>query len=312
MTPPFKSYPLSARLFLMMGLFLINYLIFFPAVALIFTVPFGGLEKITEAAAGNFPTQSHKYIFLFFQGVVSLGGFAFTAVLFSQLEGGEPGRHLRLNQKTSFRFIALAIAAVLVAQFFIEFLVTVNKNIPLPPALESLKESGKTVEKVTEALLAGTSVIQLLFNVIVIALVPAIAEEFFFRGLLLGDLLKEKMNPVFSILVSGFIFGIAHGHFSNVLAIWVLGSFLGYLYYVSGSLWLPIAAHFTNNFMAVLLKYLFNLGVISQDVANAETPLYATVISLVIFTGLLFLFNKWKKPVSFVEPEENIETPIEY
>ena len=85
----------------------------------------------------------------------------------------------------------------------------------------------------------------------------------------------------------------------------VLGSFLGYFYYVSGSLWLPIAAHFTNNFLAVLMKYFYNIGMISEDMANAKTSLYLTVISLAIFAVFIFLFNKWKNPAKFVEIEES-------
>jgi membrane protease YdiL (CAAX protease family) len=100
--------------------------------------------------------------------------------------------------------------------------------------------------------------------------------------------------------------------FDNTIAIWALGSFLGYLYYVSGSLWLPVAAHFTNNFLAVLMKYFYNLGMISEDVSNAKTPLYVTVVSLLIFGVFIFLFNKWKNPATFVEIEEtdsHNETP---
>jgi hypothetical protein len=123
------------------------------------------------------------------------------------------------------------------------------------------------------------------------AVIPAVSEEFFFRGLLLGDLLKGKVHPVLAVGLTGFIFAISHAQFENTLAIWALGSFLGYLYYVSGSLWLPIMVHFVNNFLALLLKYLFNLGVISSDLAEAKTPLYATVISILIFSGFIFSEN---------------------
>ena len=150
----------------------------------------------------------------------------------------------------------------------------------------------------------------LIFVSIVVALIPAVGEEFFFRGLLLGDLLKGKIHPAIAIPVTGLIFAVSHMEFDNTIAIWALGSFLGYLYYVSGSLWLPIAAHFTNNFMAVLLKYFFNLGMISEDVANAKTPLYATVLSFALFALCIFLFNKWKNPATFVEIEEEVEPLI--
>jgi membrane protease YdiL (CAAX protease family) len=224
------------------------------------------------------------------------------------LEAGAPFRHLGLTKKPAVKFIALAIFAILVSQFFLDFLVSINQAIPLPENLKFIKDSSKKMEQVTNALLSGTSIIQFIANVVVVAFIPAIAEEFFFRGLLLGDLLKGKVHPAIAIIVTGFIFAIGHAYYENTLAIWALGSFLGYLYYVSGSLWLPIAAHFANNFLGVLLKYLVNLGVIGNEMANAKTPLYVTFISLAIFGACIFLFYKWKNPATFVElPKPNTQ-----
>lgn len=261
---------------------------------------------------GKFTDTNSLNAFLFIQGLSSLGGFMLTAMMFSVLETGEFKHHLRLTTYPSLKMIALAIASIFAAQFFIEFLVTVNKQIPLPSKLHFLYDYQKHTEEITNAMMSFKDFGHLLFVSFVVAVIPAVGEEFFFRGLLLGDMLKARITPLASIIITGFIFSIFHFEVHNVLAIWALGSFLGYLYYVSGSLWLPIAAHFTNNFLAVLLKYLFNLGVISEDVANAETPLYATIIGIAIFIAFVFVFSKWKKPVNFVEVDENIDTPIQY
>lgn len=312
MTPILQKFSYPVRLFLLLGLLVFNYVIFFPGIALLVTAPFASMQVITEAISGDIKTDLHKYVFLVFQGIVSFGSFAATAVVFSYWESRSAIKHLRLNYSVPLKFIVLAILAVLVSQVFIEFLVTINRSIPLPDLFSSLIETEKKHEALTNALLSGSSTIQFIVNVIVIALVPAIAEEFFFRGVLLGDMLKERMNPVFSILASGFIFAIGHMNYSQVLAIWALGCFLGYLYYVSGSLWLPIAAHFTNNFLAVLFKYLYNTGAIGRDLAEAETPFYASLISMAVFIGFVFIFNKWKKPATFVEPVQPIETNNTY
>jgi membrane protease YdiL (CAAX protease family) len=258
-------------------------------------------HKITEDAVYS---AKEIYALLFVQGFSALGGFALTAMMFSVLETGEFKHHLRLKIYPSLKLILLAAVSIIVAQFFIEFLVTINKQIQLPSSLSFLTELREKEEAISNAMLNFTSVGHFVFAVLVMAVIPAVSEEFFFRGLLLGDLLREKVHPAFAIAVTGFIFAISHAQFENTLAIWALGSFLGYLYYVSGSLWLPILVHFINNFLALLLKYLFNLGVISSDLAEAETPLYATVISILIFSGFVFLFNKWKNPATFVEEDE--------
>ena len=118
MTPPFKNYPLIARLFLMFGLFLFNYVLF-PGFAVLIVLFFTDIEQIKSIISGNFSSDSDRYIFLFIQAVGSSGLFAFTAILFSQLESGFVSKHLGLNKKTSFRFIALAFFAIVVSQFFI-------------------------------------------------------------------------------------------------------------------------------------------------------------------------------------------------
>lgn len=300
MIPPFKKFPLAVRVVLMFFLFLFNISIV-QFIAMAVAQKIFHIDNITQILGGNFTHPHAVKAFLLVQGLSSLGGFVLTAMMFSVLESGEFKNYLRLTPLPSVKLIALAVAAILVSQFFIDFLVEINKKIPLPDSLHSLRDLQKRAEELTNALLNFKDIGHFVAVSVVMALIPAVGEEFFFRGLLLGDLLKGKVHPAMAIPVTGLIFSISHTEYDNMLAIWILGSFLGYLFYVSGSLWLPIIAHFTNNFLAVLLKYLFNLGYISKNLADAKMPLYATVISLVVFGGLVFLFNKWKNPATFVE-----------
>jgi hypothetical protein len=261
-----------------------------------------GVERPEDVVNGIFSGENDINAFLYVQTLTSLGGFLLTAVLFAALESRKPFEHLRLHVRVELKYVALAVIAVLVAQFFIEFLVELNRKIPMPASMGSMDEHQKKIEELTNALLNFKEVSRLFVVGFVMAVVPALSEEFFFRGLLLGDLLKAKSNPVAAILISGFCFAVFHFEYDNTLAIWLLGSFLGFLYYVSGSLWLPIAAHFTNNFMAVLLKYLFNVGFISADLAEAASPWYLTLGSVVLFSGCVYLFYRWDKKIDYYEP----------
>ena len=298
MIPSYKTFPLAVRLLVIFILFAFNYLLF-PSLASLFVIPFYGMERLQSLFTGNFVTEADKYVFLFVQGVGSLGGFAFTSLLIAQLESGFVSKRLGLVLKPSVKFVALAAIGILASQLFIQLLVDLNEKIPLPDAFKALVDQGKKAEAVMNALLKGSSVLQFLADTLVLAIIPAFGEELFFRGLLLGDLLKSKVNPVFAIIATGLVFSIAHAEVNNVLAIWVLGSFLGYLYYVSGSLYLSMCAHFLNNFLVVLFKYLYNTGVIGADIAEGEAPLYATVISIAVFLACVFMLNKWRKPVDF-------------
>ncbi len=303
MNPPFKNFPLLVRIPLMFCMFIFNISVV-QLLAVFAAQKLFGIEDIAAVLDGNFAAAGGVNAFLFVQAVSSAGGFILTAMMFSVLESGEFKKHLGLTVKPSLKMVLLAIVAVIVAQFFIEFLVTVNRKFPLPESLKALDDMQKRAAQITEAMMNFKDVGHLIVVSFVVALIPAIGEEFFFRGLLLGDMLKGKMPALLAILLTGLLFALTHFEYDNTLAIWALGSFLGYLYYISGSLWLPVAAHFTNNFLAVLMKYLFNLGKISKEVAEAETPLYVTIVSIVIFAGLVLLFNKWKKPGAFNNPAD--------
>jgi membrane protease YdiL (CAAX protease family) len=302
MQPPFRSYPLFLRIILMCCMFLFNISIV-TRIALEAAPHLFGVSDIVTIMSGGFETDVELYAFLFVLGVSSLGGFALTAMMFSVLEAGEFSQHLRLSKFPSAKMLLLGLVSIFAAQFFIEFMIKLNEQIPLPASLQFLEELQKQNEIVTNKMLDFTSIQRFVLISLVVAVIPAVGEEFFFRGLLLGDLLKGKVNPAVAIVTSGFLFSVIHGQFNNLIAIWMLGSFLGYLYYVSGSLWLPIVAHFVNNFLVVVLKYLFNTGAISADVAEASVPLWVVLISVVIFSACIFIFHRSKKEPDFAEAE---------
>jgi len=305
MSPPLRRLPLFFVLAMMFSLLLLN-LSVVSYFCLYLLKPLFGVENPDAISRGQLVSSADINAFLFLQAVSSIGGFVLTAILMIKLETGYVISSLKFNRLPALRLFILGIITILIAQFFIEFLVTVNEQLPFSSKmLDLIKKVQADEARLTNQLLGVKSFGMFLVVGFVFSVVPAIGEEMFFRGLLLGTLLKRKVHPVAAIIASGFFFAIAHFQFTNTLAIWVLGSFLGYLYYVSGSLWLPVAAHFINNFLSVLLKYLYNIGVISTDVTDTATPWYITLASFVLFFGCLYLFNKWKERFDTGEDDDD-------
>ncbi|MBK8658787.1 MAG: CPBP family intramembrane metalloprotease [Bacteroidetes bacterium] len=275
---------------------IISMFIIFQSVALslgtLFTYQVLGADtaRIQEGILAN---RTDWLGFMFLQGTASLIGFGLTAVVFSYLEAGNFKLHLGLVRFPSLQLLGMVLLAVLAAQFFVESLVKLNELLPAPEAVLQME---KRIDAMLEAATSFTTLPQFLIAAVVMAVVPAIAEELFFRGLLMGDMLRSGMKPVSSILISGVIFSLVHFEFHNFLAIGVLGIFLGYLYYISGSLWLCVAAHFINNFFAVLARYLVNLGVIGPELAEGETPVWLSVAGGLVFLALVYLIRSFKKP----------------
>lgn len=290
MNPRFADLHIVPRLGLMVSLFVV-----FQSVAVsmgtLITYQLLGADtaKIQEGILTNYTDWLG---FMVLQGVASLVGFGLTAIVFAYLEAGNFKQHLGFDKKVSVQILLYALFAVIVAQFFVEKLVQVNKLLPAPPEIMQMQER---IDRMLEAATTFHSVGQFLIAAVVMALIPAVAEELFFRGLLMGDLMKSGIRPAYSIIVSGLIFSLVHFEFHNFLAIGVLGIFLGYLYYVSGSLWVCIAAHLLNNFMAVFVRYLVSTRVISKEFSEAETPMWLSILSLVLFAAILFMLEQKRK-----------------
>jgi membrane protease YdiL (CAAX protease family) len=123
----------------------------------------------------------------------------------------------------------------------------------------------------------------------VLALLPAVAEELFFRGVLQTMLESSGVGSLTSIAIAALSFSFMHLEFDNFLAIWTMGIVLGLLYRYTQNLWIPILAHFSNNFLMISSKYAFINHLIESDISeNTTLPIWATTLS-----GLLMLFLLW-------------------
>lgn len=302
--PPFKAYPFFIRLILMLGLLFVNIGVATMACYLVLPALFG-IKDLTALSTGNITNDTERYAFLAMQGIVSLWGFLGTAYLFSYLEARNIPARLNTTTRPALKVLALAIFSILIAQLFIELLVNINKAIPLPQQLQQAFESMQAQEEhLMESMLRFTGIGSFLITAVVIAVIPAIAEEFFFRALLMGGMLRARWNPVVAMFVSGFLFALAHAQFTNMLAIWLMGAFLGYLYYISGSIWLSVVVHLINNFLTVLFKYLYATGRVGSDFAEASPPVWLSLVALVVFTLCVFLFYKWRQKAEFAAETE--------
>lgn len=90
------------------------------------------------------------------------------------------------------------------------------------------------------------------------AIVPAFAEEFAYRGILLGVL--RKYGDAFAIITSSIIFGAMHGNITQIPFAFILGLILAYVDCKTNSILPSIIIHFVNNFYAVMLDILNSSG----------------------------------------------------
>ena len=173
-----------------------------------------------------------------------------------------------------------------------------NESTTIFSSFEKLEDYLKMLEETaaatTEKMLNVDTIGGLLLNLLVIALIPAIGEELTFRGVLQQGLMR-KMNPHMAIVLSAAIFSFIHFQFYGFLPRMFLGLLLGYMFYITDSLWTSILMHFVNNGTAVVVYYLNNKGTISIDPEHfGEVPNLWMVSISAIITVLLIVWCWWQ------------------
>ena len=210
------------------------------------------------------------------------------------------------NHETGFQQIILAIVGTIAFMFFNTILIEWNAGLHLPEFMSGIEQW----MKVTEEQLAETTIMMttfdsfgsFLFAFVVIAILPGIGEEIMFRGILQNSLHKWTKNAHIAIWVSGFIFAAIHLQFYGLVPRMMLGVVFGYLYVWSGNIWFPIIAHITNNGLALIMTYMYQLNATELDIDDTETvPEMISVIGLVVFVAVFYLFRK-----HFLKPKTEI------
>ncbi|MDR3318197.1 MAG: CPBP family intramembrane metalloprotease [Clostridiales bacterium] len=112
-----------------------------------------------------------------------------------------------------------------------------------------------------------------------IALLPAFGEELLFRGLLLNG--TKKIGTVFAVLLNGALFALYHMNPDQLIHQFVLGVVLAYFVLRTGSLWVGIIGHFSNNAIALI----FEFTRFDFELAIPDRAVYALAVPVV----LLFL-----------------------
>ena len=106
---------------------------------------------------------------------------------------------------------------------------------------------------------------QIVLEFIVMCLVPAICEEFLFRGAILTNCLPFGRSN--AILISALLFSLMHQNAEQILYAFAAGIFLVVVYERTGSIWACFFLHLMNNFASTFQSVLaINLGGAMQDV----------------------------------------------
>jgi membrane protease YdiL (CAAX protease family) len=231
-----------------------------------------GLQPVlsfSTGGAGSIP------VIRFIQIFSSIGMFVVPPVFFAKLEGRSWVEYLKLRKVPVVLFI-LMILIMFSSGPVMEWGSELNKSMKLPAFLKDVEEwmmlKEQELAEMTRRLLKMDSIGSLSINLLMLAVIPAIGEEFVFRGCLQKLFAKWTGNKYAAIWITAIIFSAIHVQFYGFIPRMLLGALFGYLLVWSGSLWIPIGAHFLNNSVAVITAYSYQQKGISLDKLDQADP----------------------------------------
>jgi len=251
-------------LFLMQG---IGVLLLNP----LFSIP---LDELVSIFTGTSQHPNGRMAFLFVQGLGSGLGFLIAAfVIIKWIDKADVGLKQQIK---NFRFTGLGLTVLIMVGgiLFNALLIDWNANVNFPEILSDLEKILKEKEEqllvMTKYLTDFENVGEFLMGLLVIGVFAGLGEEFLFRGVLQPKLHLYTGNPHVGIWLTALIFSAIHFQFYGFFPRMLLGAIFGYLYFYSGSLIYPIAAHIMNNAFTVILVYLNKLGKVNFDIEETD------------------------------------------
>ena len=303
---------------------IVLFLLSFMGIAVFMFMANGLINAVWGVSFFSDPTAIQDYenphivqvnrVLLMFQ---HLGMFVVPAIVFAALVSTNWRKYLGfLPIKTVF---AVGTVFVMLASLpAINALSWLNMQMQFPDFMSGIEDVFGGMEEgaaeLTKAITHTDSVWIFIFNIIVVAMLPAIGEEMIFRGALMPILIKWTGKKHTGVWVSAALFSAMHMQFYGFLPRMMLGALLGYLFLWSRSLWSPIFAHFTNNALAVFLLFMISRGDISEDL-DTFTPgtsdVVLLVFSVIAVSGILYALYRIKSDevLPSLIPVEEEDTP---
>ncbi|MCU0439833.1 MAG: CPBP family intramembrane metalloprotease [Raineya sp.] len=249
------------------------------------------IEKILKYPNAQIPHI--REIYWIIQGLSLLLGLGGGSFLYQKLVAKTDFKELNKNKNIQTLGLGLATIVFLCGLPIISEIAYWNNQIHFGNFDSKIRALESTAMELTKILTEMNGGVDMLIVLVVIAVIPAFAEEYLFRGLLQTEFLKWFKNGHIAVWLAAIIFSAIHFQFLGFLPRMILGAFLGYLYLWSGNIWYSITGHFVNNGIQVLALYLYQTKQIEQDVTETtRAPLMAVVIGTILLGISLFLFKK--------------------
>jgi len=308
------------RQFLLLMFLLLILLIFSTLIGLLMLVPIYGFSVIDKfSALSDYSDPGVIAILKYFQIVNQIGIMVLPAIIFAWLIDNKPFEFLRAGKNPGWKNLLIVLVFVFASMPLIGWLVEINEAMRLPSWLMGMEKWMKATEenatRITEAFLITNSLGGFAINMFMIAVLPAIGEEFLFRGVFMRLFIRWFKNNHAGIWMAAFIFSAIHMQFYGFIPRLLLGAAFGYLFIWTNNIWVPVAAHFVQNATSVVVALLAGKGIISvsADDFGQTDNIFIIAASTLLVAYLLYLVFKRRNKESmkeFTDPASEINDKL--
>ncbi len=202
-------------------------------------------------------------------------------------------QYFELNRRPLLSNISMALLFMVVAFPLTQLTYWLNQQVNLP---EWAMEMETSASGLLESVLRMDSLPELLFNLLVVAVLPAFGEELLFRGVVQKQIERISSSAFAAVWITAFLFSAIHMQFAGFLPRMLLGAMLGYLFVWTRNLWIPIAGHFIFNSSQVVAQYFLDSDIQPEEAPQGDATIWISgIFSLAIVVVLGFYIRNANK-----------------
>jgi len=283
----------AAIWFLLSTFFMGSALVFIGALVVSWLA--GSTVETVFDVAKDLQNPAARPLLLILTGLNQVGSFIVAVWAFTRWFGRTRADNLSLRKPSALMMVA-GVAMTIAFLPLLEWTLQVNELMaPEGSALgEALEEAESHSKELYEVILRMEGLGDALLVILLAALLPSVGEELAFRGVLQNLLVRSTRNVHAGIWIAAALFSFYHMQFFGFIPRLLLGALFGYMMVWSGSVWVAMAAHFTNNLLTVVLYYLiYNKKIISEEAVEQTGNSVVLVIgSVALVVGIFWLMRR--------------------
>lgn len=234
------------------------------------------------------------------QTIVSIGTYLLPSLLFAYMHDRRWFCYNYADRRPHQSFVNIVLILSISILPVVGLTASFNESImPQHGAVaEWMRNTEDNAAKILSTLTSQRDTWSLVANLLVLAVLPGVCEEFLFQGALQPLLMRWTKNPHIGIFLTAFIFSTIHFQFYGFIPRLLLGLYMAYLLYWSKSLWLPILAHILHNALMLLTDYTLQGRGINTESLNYTDVRGAVPLALgcllITAMGMVFMWRTHK------------------